>query len=97
PINGITLSDWVQSLRTVIGKSLLRVGIQKPHWQEGFFDHVLRSHECYSQKWGDGRMNPVRGHLSKTPEECPTRAKLSGLPLTSSVAASLCRDADRVR
>jgi putative transposase len=51
PIEGITLSDWVQSLRTVIGKSLLRVGIQKPHWQEGFFDHVLRSHESYSQKW----------------------------------------------
>jgi putative transposase len=62
PINGITLSDWVQSLRTVIGKSLLRVGIQKPHWQEGFFDHVLRSHESYSQKWEYVRMNPVRAH-----------------------------------
>jgi hypothetical protein len=20
-------------------------------WQEGFFDHLLRSHESYSQKW----------------------------------------------
>lgn len=76
PIEGITLSDWVQSLRTVIGKSLLRVGIQKPHWQEGFFDHVLRSHESYSQKWEYVRMNPVRAHLSKTPEEWPYQGEI---------------------
>jgi REP element-mobilizing transposase RayT len=37
PINGITLSGWIQSLRTVIGKSLLRVGIQKPPLAGGFF------------------------------------------------------------
>ena len=80
PINGITLSDWVQSLRTVIGKSLLRVGIQKPHWQEGFFDHVLRSHESYSQKWKYVRMNPVRAHLSKTPEEWPYQGEIVRIP-----------------
>jgi len=76
PIDGIALSDWVQSLRTVIGKSLLRVGIQKPHWQEGFFDHVLRSHESYSQKWEYVRMNPARAHLSKTPEEWPYQGEI---------------------
>jgi putative transposase len=43
PPEGITLSKWVQSLRTVLGKELLRVGFQKPHWQEGFFDHLLRT------------------------------------------------------
>ena len=36
PLTGITLSQWVQSLRSVLGKQLLRLGFQKPHWQEGF-------------------------------------------------------------
>jgi putative transposase len=51
PPTGITLSKWMQSLRSVLGKELLRIGFQKPHWQEGFFDHVLRSAESYSEKW----------------------------------------------
>jgi len=80
PINGIALPDWVQSLRTVIGKSLLRVGIQKPHWQEGFFDHVLRSHESYSQKWEYVRMNPVRAQLSETPEAWPYQGEIVQIP-----------------
>src|SRR3954470_5793853 len=42
PPTGIRLSEWVHTLRTVLGKELLRLGFQKPHWQEGFFDHVLR-------------------------------------------------------
>src|SRR6266536_906537 len=37
PSHGITLAPWVQSLRNVIGKKLLRRGIHKPHWQERFF------------------------------------------------------------
>ncbi len=43
PQEGITLSKWAQSLRSTLGKELLRLGFQKPHWQEGFFDHLLRS------------------------------------------------------
>jgi putative transposase len=60
PPTGITLSKWMQSLRSVLGKKLLRFGFQKPHWQEGFFDHVLRSAESYAEKWQYVRMNPVR-------------------------------------
>jgi len=45
PPTGITLAAWVQSLRSIIGKRLLALGLQKPHWQEGFFDHVLRHGE----------------------------------------------------
>jgi len=40
-MDGIALPRWVQSLRNVIGKKLLQLGIPKPHWQEGFFDHLL--------------------------------------------------------
>lgn len=50
PPTGLTLSKWIQALRTVIGKELLRLGTQKPHWQEGSFDHVLRSAESYAEK-----------------------------------------------
>ena len=50
PPTGITLSQWMQALRSVLGKELLRLGFQKPHWQEGFFDHVLRSAESYAKK-----------------------------------------------
>lgn len=32
-------------------------------WQPGFFDHVMRSSESYSEKWNYVRMNPVRAGL----------------------------------
>ena len=67
PPTGITLSRWIQSLRSVLGKEMLRLGVQKPHWQEGFFDHLLRSSESYSEKWEYVRMNPVRAGLVKDP------------------------------
>ncbi|HEX8281057.1 MAG TPA: transposase [Chthoniobacterales bacterium] len=69
PREGMTVSRWIQSLRSLVGKELLRIGIQKPHWQEGFFDHVLRSSESYSEKWDYVRMNPVRAGLCARPEQ----------------------------
>jgi REP element-mobilizing transposase RayT len=69
PITGLTLSEWIGGLKTVLGKQLLRLGIQKPHWQEGFFDHVLRSAESYSQKWEYVRLNPVRAGLVDNAED----------------------------
>jgi len=69
PSYGKTLEKWIEALRTVLGKHLLRGGIQKPHWQEGFFDHLLRNGESYSQKWEYVRMNPVRAGLCERPED----------------------------
>ena len=69
PPTGITLSKWVQALKSVLGKALLRLRYHKPHWQEGFFDHVLRSSESYSEKWEYVRMNPVRAGLCRKPED----------------------------
>jgi REP-associated tyrosine transposase len=76
----ITLEKWIQSLRSVIGKKLIRLGIEKPHWQEGFFDHLLRSSESYSEKWEYVRMNPVRAGLSKIPEDWPYQGEIMSLP-----------------
>jgi putative transposase len=80
PSEGITLAQWIQALRSIIGKKLLELGFQKPHWQQGFFDHVLRSSESYSEKWDYVRMNPVRAGLSPAPEEWPYQGEISNLP-----------------
>ena len=69
PSEGVTLTKWVQALKSVMGKKLLALGFDKPHWQEGFFDHLLRSSESYAEKWEYVRMNPVRAGLVPTPEE----------------------------
>ncbi|MBA3650238.1 MAG: transposase [Chthoniobacterales bacterium] len=66
PVTEVTLERWIRMLRTVLGKELLRLGAQKPHWQEGFFDHVLRSSESYSEKWEYVRLN--RAPLCEKPE-----------------------------
>ena len=76
PLTGLTLSEWIGGLKTILGKQLLRLGIQKPHWQEGFFDHVLRSAESYSQKWNYVRMNPVRAGLCDDPEQWPYQGEV---------------------
>jgi putative transposase len=79
PSAGLTLPNWIQALRSVLGKSLLRLGFQKPHWQEGFFDHLLRSQESYAQKWDYARMNPVRAGLSETPAAWPYQGEIMSL------------------
>ena len=71
---------WIQALKSIIGKKLLTLGFQKPHWQEGFFDHLLRSHDSYSEKWDYVRMNPVQAGLSRTPEAWPYQGEITKLP-----------------
>jgi putative transposase len=39
------------------------MGIESPHWQKGFFDHLLRSEESAAEKWEYVRDNPVRAGL----------------------------------
>jgi len=43
------------------------------HWQEGFFDHRLRSGENASSTADYIRQNPVRAGLATLPEEWPYR------------------------
>ncbi len=76
PTGTIVPLKWVQSLRSVLGKELLRLGFQKPHWQEGFFDHVLRNSESYSEKWKYVRMNPVRAGLCREAETWPHQGEI---------------------
>jgi len=59
------LSSWMKSLKNALSKTLRIKGIPSPHWQKGFFDHILRSEESYGEKWSYVRENPVRAGLVK--------------------------------
>src|SRR5258707_10713476 len=47
----ISVSLWIKSLKNSLSKTLRQGSIPTPHWQKGFFDHVLRSEESYAEKW----------------------------------------------
>lgn len=57
------LSGWMKSLKNYLSKTLREEGVAAPHWQKGFFDHVLRDGESYSEKWLYVAHNPVRKGL----------------------------------
>jgi REP element-mobilizing transposase RayT len=57
------LGRWIGILKQTLGKEIEQAGTSSPIWQRGFFDHVLRSDESYSQKWNYVRENPVRAGL----------------------------------
>jgi putative transposase len=61
----VDLSSWIKSLKNALSKTLRAQDVSPPHWQKGFFDHVLRSEESYGQKWNYVRDNPVRAGLVK--------------------------------
>jgi putative transposase len=67
----LKLSTWIKSLKNALSKALRTVNISSPHWQKGFFDHVLRSSESYSEKWNYVRQNPVRAGLVKDWRDWP--------------------------
>jgi putative transposase len=53
------LSRWMKALKRSLTGVLDEQGVSSPHWQKGFFDHVMRSGESYSEKWNYVRNNPV--------------------------------------
>ncbi len=75
----MTLTRWVSLLKLALGKELLQLGFARPHWQEGFFDHVLRNAESYGEKWEYVRMNPVRAGLCERPEDWGYQGEISRL------------------
>lgn len=67
----LTLSDWVKSLKNALSKSWRLSGVASPHWQKGFFDHLMRSADSYGKKWNYVVANPVRAGLALEPEAWP--------------------------
>ena len=78
-VEEISLSKWVKSLKNALSKTLRKLGHEAPHWQKGFFDHLLRSGESYSQKWDYVRVNPVRAGLVESAEDWPFAGEIHDL------------------
>jgi REP-associated tyrosine transposase len=72
----IPLSKWMKSLKNSLSKVLRESGADAPHWQKGFFDHVMRSEESYIEKMAYVRQNPVRAGLVKHAEEWPYQGEI---------------------
>lgn len=62
---------WVGLFKQTLGKAVVRPATADPLWERGFFDHVMRSHESYDQKWEYVRANPVRAGLVAAVEHWP--------------------------
>jgi REP element-mobilizing transposase RayT len=75
-----TLGEWIKGLKRHLDCFLSESGVQplalpghslRSFWQPGFFDHLLRSGESYSEKWNYVRENPVRAGLTSHAEGWP--------------------------
>jgi putative transposase len=72
----MSLSAWLKSLKGTLSSNFRGKGETPPYWQKGFFDHILRSSESYSQKWNYVRENPVRTGLTGSWDEWPYRGEM---------------------
>jgi REP element-mobilizing transposase RayT len=71
-----TLSEWMKSLKNSLSKTLRGMNVPAPHWQKGFFDHVMRSEESYSEKWIYVAENPVRKQLAAFSQDWPYQGEI---------------------
>ena len=76
------LSRWAGSVKKFLAVHWREQGHAAPFWQEGFFDHLLRSNESYEEKWEYVRQNPVRAGLTNTAEEWPFAGEVQTLELS---------------
>jgi putative transposase len=68
-----SLKQWVRMLKRVLSKG---ISSKPPHWQQGFFDHLIRHSESYAEKWEYVRQNPVRAGFVKHPDEWPWQGEI---------------------
>ena len=71
-----SLSQWVRLLKRALSQRIL---ISPPHWQKGFFDHLIRSSESYSEKWEYVFQNPVRAGLVMHEDDWPWQGEIAEL------------------
>lgn len=67
------LDQWVRALKRTLSKA---ISAARPHWQEGFFDHMIRHDESYSGKWEYVCQNPVRAGLVSEAHEWPWQGEI---------------------
>lgn len=70
------LDQWIRVLKRTLSK---HIDAPRPHWQVGFFDHVIRHDESYDQKWRYVYENPVRAGLVEEPDDWPFQGDIEAL------------------
>ena len=72
----IAISDWMKSLKNSLSRTFRQQNVAPPHWQKGFFDHVLRSEESYAKQWEYVAENPVRAGLVQSADNWPYQGEI---------------------
>jgi len=71
------LGKWIAALKQALARGAGKTKSEGQQlWQEGFFDHLLRSDESMSQKWEYIRQNPVRAGLVPQSEGWPYQGEI---------------------
>ena len=65
------LGATVGFLKKALSVALKENGNSLPHWQPGFFDHMVRNAASYAEKWEYVYQNPVRAELVRSADEWP--------------------------
>jgi REP element-mobilizing transposase RayT len=65
--------QWMRLLKRSLSQA---ISAAPPHWQKGFFDHLIRHSESYGQKWDYVRQNPVRAGLVSDAKDWPYQGEL---------------------
>jgi len=76
------LSRWCGSVKKFMAAYWREQGHVAPFWQEGFFDHLLRSNESYEEKWEYVRQNPVRAGLTNNAGDWSFAGEVQALELS---------------
>ena len=67
------LDQWVRALKRTLSTV---ISAPRPHWQSGFFDHLVRHEESHSQKWEYVVENPVRAGLVAHSSDWPWQGEI---------------------
>jgi putative transposase len=79
------LGKWIGTLKRILAKHVHSEVSPAGMWQRGFFDHVVRSSESYSEKWTYVRENPVRAGLVSLADEWPFAGEIVAQSATATL------------
>ncbi|MCK4982710.1 MAG: transposase [Victivallaceae bacterium] len=80
--NSCGLKNWMRGVKRIISNELKKLNIEYPHWQEGFFDHVLRNNESCVRKSEYINQNPVKAGLCNSYHDWAYRGVINQLILS---------------
>jgi putative transposase len=70
------LAQWVRMLKRSLSAAIPEA---IPHWQAGFFDHLIRHGDSYAEKWEYVCLNPVRAGVVIDCQEWPWQGEIKKL------------------